>query len=184
MIARIAPGPRPKVTLVYHHPGRLRLQGDALVRSTSFAARMRDALSGVGGIARVAHNATSGSLLIEYAPERIDADVILGALADIGFRLEARPRRPDATRALVGAARGLNAQVGDATRGAADLHGVVSFALGVGAITSLVLGRQPRWPRWDNLLYWSYTFFRDVHVRDIGRSGFGDGADRRRRPPR
>ena len=176
MIAKIAPGPRPKVVLVYHHPGRLRLRADALVQSMSFAARMSDAVSGVGGVARVAHNATSGSLLIEYAPERTDADVILGALADAGARLEVRPRRSDASRAVVGAARGLNAQVDEATRGLADLHGLVSFALGVGAVTSLVLGRQPRWPRWDNLLFWSYTFFRDVHVRDLERTG--------RRPPR
>ncbi len=123
------------------------------------------------GIARVVHNATSGSVLVEYAPERIDADVILGAVAGAGMRLDENPRRPDASRALVGAARGLNASVGEATRGAADLHGVVSFALGVGAVTSLVLGGHPRWPRWDNLLYWSYTFFRDVHVRDLDRSG-------------
>jgi hypothetical protein len=170
VIARIAPGPRPKVTLVYHHPGRLRLRGDALVHGTSFAARMRDAVSGLSGVAHVAHNATSGSLLIEYAPDRTDADAILGALADAGVRLEARPRQRDASRALVGAARGLNTQVDDATRGLADLHGVVSFALGIGAVTSLVLGRQSRWPRWDNLLYWSYTFFRDVHVRDLERS--------------
>jgi hypothetical protein len=170
VIARIAPGPLPKVTLVYHHPGRLRLRGDALARSASVAIQMRDAVSGLGGVARVAHNATSGSLLIEYQPDRIDADAILGALADAGIRLEALPRRRDASRALVGAATDLNARVGDATRGAADLHGVVSFALGVGAVTTLVLGRQTRWPRWDNLLYWSYTFFRDRHARDLERS--------------
>jgi hypothetical protein len=171
VIARLAPAPLPSVTLVYHHPGRLRLRGDVLVRSASVVARMRDALSGLGGVSRVAHNATSGSLLIEYAPERIDADAILGALSAAGIRLEAPPRRPDASRALVGAARELNAHVGDATRGAADLHGVVSFALGVGAVTTFVLGRQARWPRWDNLLYWSYTFFRDIHARDLERSG-------------
>jgi hypothetical protein len=131
---------------------------------------MRDVVSGLGGVARVTHNATSGSLLIEYAPEQTDADVILGALTQAGVRLEARPRRPDASRALVGVALGLNAQVDEATRGLADLHGLVSFALGVGAVTSLVLGGHPTWPRWDNLLYWSYTFFRDVHVRDRERS--------------
>jgi Heavy metal associated domain 2 len=169
VIARISPGALPEITLVYHHPGRLRVRGDELVRSTSLAGRMQEALSQIGGVARVAHNATSGSLLVEYAPERIDADAILGALADAGVRLEAPLPRPDAQRALVGAARELNSQVGQATRGAADLHGVVSFALGVGAVTSLVLGRQPRWPRWDSLLYWSYTFFRDVHERDLQR---------------
>jgi len=166
VIARLAPASLPRVTLVYHHPGRLRLRGEVLLRSASVAARMRDALAGVGGVSRVAHNATSGSLLVEYVPERIDADAILGALSDAGIRLEAPPRHCDAPRALVGAARDLNAHVGEATRGAADLHGVVSFALGVGAVTSLVFGRQTWWPRWDNLLYWSYTFFRDIHARD------------------
>jgi Heavy metal associated domain 2 len=175
MIVRVAPSAPPRVALVHHHPGRLRLRGDILLRSQlrseSAAARVRDALSGMDGVGRVVHNATSGSVVVEYEPERIDADVILGAVAGAGMRLDENPRRPDVSRAFVGAARGLNAHVGNATRGAADLHGVVSFALGVGAVTSLVLGRQPRWPRWDSLLYWSYTFFRDVHVRDLERSG-------------
>jgi hypothetical protein len=130
---------------------------------------MRDVVSRVEGVGRVAHNRVSGSLLVEYAPERVDADAILATLSDAGVRLDDRPRRRDASRAVVGAARDLNARVGDATRGAADLHGVVSFALGAFALTSLVLGPHPRWPRWDNLLYWSYTFFRDVHVRDAER---------------
>ncbi len=170
MIARIAAGALPKVTLVYHHPGRLRLRGDALERSPSVAARMREVVSCVEGVGRVAHNRASGSLLVEYAPEQTDADVVLGALADAGVRVVEKPRRPEASRAVVGATRRLNTHVGEATRGAADLHGVVSFALGVGAVASLVLGRQTRWPRWDNLLYWSYTFFRDVHLRDGQRS--------------
>jgi Heavy metal associated domain 2 len=171
VIARLAVGALPKVTLVYHHPGRLRLRGDVLERSPSVAARMSEAVSRIDGVGRVAHRRASGSLLVEYAPERIDADAILCAVSDAGVLLEEKPRRPDASRAVVGATRGLNAQVGEATRGAADLHGIVSFALGVGAITSLALGRQPRWPRWDNLLYWSYTFFRDVHLREAERAG-------------
>jgi len=175
VIARIPGGP-PRVTLVHHNPGRLRLRGDVLTQSASVAARMRDALSGIHGVGRVVHNATSGSFLVEYAPETTDADVILSAVADAGVRLDEKQRRADASRALVGAARSLNANVGAATRGAADLHGVVSFTLGVGAVASLVLGGQPRWPRWDSLLYWSYTFFRDVHLRDLERSV--------RRPPR
>jgi hypothetical protein len=166
VIARIAAGALPKVVLVYHHPGRLRLRGDVLERSASTAARLSDAVGRIDGVGRVAHNRASGSLLVEYAPDCVDADAILGALADAGVRLEERPRRPDAARTVVNAARNLNVHVGEATRGAVDLHGVVSFALGVGALTSLVLGRRSRWPRWDNLLYWSYTFFRDVRVRE------------------
>jgi hypothetical protein len=107
---------------------------------------------------------------VEYAPEQIDADAILSRVLDTGLRLEQPPRRSDASRAVVGAARSANAQVAQMTRGAADLHGVVSFVLGIGAVGSLVFARQPRWPRWDNLLYWSYAFFREVHVRDLERA--------------
>lgn len=174
MIARVSPGGPPDVALVHHHPGRLRLRGEVLARSPGAAARLRAVLCAIDGVGSVVHNAASGSLLIEYAPERIDADGILRAVADAGVRVDDRPRRRDASRALVGAARGMNAQVAQATRGAADLHGVVSFALGLGAVSSLVFGRGPRWPRWDSLLYWSYTFFRDVHLRDTERSGFRD----------
>jgi hypothetical protein len=164
-------GPERVVAIVYHHPGRLRLRGSVLERNRSAAARLHDALGGMAGVRRVMHNAAAGSLLVEYSPEAIDADVILDAVLDAGIRLDETPRRPDASRAVVDVARGLNAQVGEATRGATDLHGIVSFALGVGAVTSLVFSKHARWPRWDNLLYWSYTFFRDVHMRDRERSG-------------
>ena len=81
----------------------------------------------------------------------------------------ALPGRPDAARAVVRAARAANTKVADMTRGAADLHGVVSFVLGAGAVGSLVLARGSRWPRWENLLYWSYALFRDVQAREAVR---------------
>jgi Heavy metal associated domain 2 len=127
-------------------------------------------MSSMPGVRQVIHNATSGSLLVEYAPEAIDADTILGAAADAGIRIDGQLHRPDAARVVVGAARDLNGRVGEATGGSVDLHGVVSFALGVGAVTSFVFSGHVKWPRWDNLLYWSYTFFRDVHLRDLERS--------------
>lgn len=169
MIAEIHSGIA-KVALVHHHPGRLRLRGPSLERSARVATRARDVLDGVSGVARVVHNDASGSLLVEYAPEEIEADAILSKIGEAGIRVEDKPRRADAARAVVGAVRELNAQVGGATRGAADLHGFVSFLLGVGAVASFALGRGPRFPRWDNLLYWSYTFFRDVSASDVERS--------------
>jgi Heavy metal associated domain 2 len=158
-----------KVALVHHHPGRLRIRGPSLERSTRVAIRARDVLGGVSGVARVVHNETSGSLLVEYAPEAIQADAILSKIGEAGIRLEDNPRRADVARAVVGAVRELNAHVAGATHGAADLHGVVSFLLGVGAVASFVTGRGPRFPRWDSLLYWSYTFFRDVSAPDAQR---------------
>jgi hypothetical protein len=157
------------VAIVHHHPGRLRLRGVVLERHPTVAIRLRDALRVMSGVRHVIHNAMSGSLLVEYAPEAIDADTILSAVRDAGIRLDGRPPRPDASRVIVGVARGMNEQVAEVTRGAADLHGVVSFALGVGAVTSLMFSPHNRWPRWDNLLYWSYTFFRDVHLRELER---------------
>ncbi len=159
-----------RLAIVYHHPGRLRLRGPVLERHPAAALRLRDAMSRMPGVRQAIHNARSGSLLVEYVPEAIDADTILGAVAAAGLRIEGPLHRPDAARVVVGAARGLNNRVGMATGGATDLHGVVSFALGVGAVTSLVFSRHAKWPRWDNLLYWSYTFFRDVHLRDVERA--------------
>ncbi len=170
MTAQIAFKGLPRIEIVYHHAGRLRLRGAVLERSTGQAAKVRGALAGTPGVERVAHNALSGSVLVEYAPETIDADAILSRVLETGLRLDGSGRRPDATRAVVGAARTANSHVAEMTGGAADLHGVVSFVLGVGAVGSLVLARQPRWPRWDNLLYWSYAFFREVHVRDLERA--------------
>jgi Heavy metal associated domain 2 len=171
LIAEIHPGIA-NLALVHHHPGRLRLRGPSLERSARVAVRARDALDGVYGVARVVHNETSGSLLVEYAPEAIEADAILSRIGEAGIRLErleASPRHADAARAVAGAVRDLNGQVGGATRGVADLHGVVSFLLGIGAVVSFAIGRGPRFPRWDNLLYWSYTFFREVSASEVER---------------
>jgi hypothetical protein len=168
VIARIAPDPLPSVRLVYHHPGRLRLRGDVLEQGADAANRLGDVVARVEGVNRVAHNRVSGSLLVEYAPERIDAEGILAALPRAGVRLDDSPRRRDASRVVIGAARDLSAHVSETTRGAADLNGVVAFALGLGGLTSVVLGRS-RWPRWDNLLFWSYTLFRDGFLRQSER---------------
>jgi hypothetical protein len=170
VIAEIAPSGLPRVAIAHHHPGRIRLRGPVLEDAPRFADRIGQALAAVDGIERVAHNPASGSLLVEYRPEVIDADGVLERVLEAGLRLDDPPRRSDATHAVVGAARAANAQVSEMTGGAADLHGVVSFVLGAGAVASLVFARGPRAPRWDNLLYWSYTFFREVHLRDLERS--------------
>jgi heavy-metal-associated domain-containing protein len=162
------PGAR-GVAIVHHHPGRLRLRGQVLERRHTAALRVRDALCGMAGVRCVNHNAASGSVLVEYAPEAIEADTILGAVLETGIELEGKLPRADAVRVVIGRARDLNDRVAHATRGAADLHGLVSFALGLGAVTSFVFSNHPKWPRWDNLLYWSYSFFRDVHARDLER---------------
>ena len=185
-----APASRESLELVHHHPGRLRVRAEAFRGADVAAAAVRQALESMPGVIRFAHNERTGSVLVEYQPGLAEPDQVLARIADAAglprwsAEHDALARRRQPAIVAIDAARELNAITYELTGWRADLRSVIPAGLAALAAYSFVYGKEDRLPRWDNLLYWSYTFFRDVHVRDIGRSGFGDGADRRRRPPR
>jgi hypothetical protein len=133
--------------------------------------RARLAAEAQPGIIAVSANPYTGGLLVEYYPGRVEPGTILAAVATaaglVGVVDSDTPRRngPDAATAVVAATRTLNKLTSQLTGGRMDLRGIVPLALFAGGIASFI--RAPLLPRWDNLLYWSYSTFRDLHQRLI-----------------
>src|SRR5262249_4730306 len=114
----------------------------------------------------------TGSVLIEYQPGLVDADLIIRRVAaaaglDPPHDTEAPTRRREPAIVAVEAARELNEIVYELTGFRADMRTLVPAGLAALAVYSLAYSKEGRLPRWDNLLYWSYNTFSQLHRREI-----------------
>jgi hypothetical protein len=162
--------------LVHHHPGRLRVRADVLRGEDSQAAAdLRAALTGVAGVLRVVHSPFTGSVLIEYEPGQVEPDALLARASQAagldGVVDEASlPRDTSApARNLAVGARVLNEVTRALSGGRTDLNLLVPAALFGAAIASFL--KEPVLPRWDNLLWWSYSTFRDLNHDAVKQAG-------------
>ena len=139
------------------------------------ASELREATLGIPGVTRFEHNARTGSILIEYEPGHAEPDSILAELArtaGIAPCAEgalARARSP--ALLAVGAVQELNAIAGELTGQKADLRSLIPAGLAALSAYSFATSKEPRMPRWDNLLWWSYSVFLNHHWDEIERSG-------------
>lgn len=177
-----------ELELVHHRPGRLRVRSDALCSSTDDASaarveRIRASVSPVHGVRSIAHNARSGSILVEYVPGDVEPDALVEAIGRAaGLELASRTsgegaRRRTVAEAAIGIARELDAIAGALTGGRADLRVLVPGAM-VGLAAYSFAVNKDRLPRWDNLAYWAVALFQSLHSVEIERSrgpSRGDG---------
>ena len=165
--------PRATLSLIHHHPGRLRVRAEPL-RDLDAAAKVRTALEAEPGITSVAHSPTTGSLLVEYQPGLADPESILARIAGAAGleppSEEERQIRREPGLIAIEAAHELNVMVEELTGYRADLRTIVPAGLAALSAYSFVVGKD-RLPRWDNLLYWSYNIFAQLHRREIERVG-------------
>jgi hypothetical protein len=173
--------------LVHHHPGRLRVRAEVFRtllgpwvqdasaqsgRRLELVEEVRRFVVGLAGITGFTHSPRTGSILVEYEPGLTEPDDVVEEIARVA-RLE-RPtedavraqRRPPAVLA-VGAVRELNELTKELTGSRLDLRLLVPTALAAASAYSLVYSKEPRLPRWDNLLYWSYNVFVSLHRQEI-----------------
>jgi hypothetical protein len=179
------------LTLVHHHPGRLRVRAaafrhrtrdggpeaaaeDALPAEASLdrhpVDRVRAALDAEPGIAAFIHNARTGSILVEYEPGLADSETILSRIAeaaDLDMPSDEAPPPKKPALVAIDAAREVNALVADLTGEQTDLRSLVPLGMAALAAYSFVVHKDARLPRWDNLLYWSYNVFSQLHRREI-----------------
>jgi hypothetical protein len=139
------------------------------------SARVTSALDGIPGITKVAHNGRTGSVLVEYEPGLAEPTVIaerIAAAAELLSPFDPRAVKPvfKPASALIDGTRELNAIAGELTGKRVDLRSLVPAALAGAAAYSFAFGRGPRLPRWDNLLWWSYSVFSALHAREIQRT--------------
>jgi hypothetical protein len=160
--------------LVHHHPGRLRVRAESLRNDEPQIDRVKASLEGMPGITRVVHNEKTGSFLVEYEPGLAEPDAVVvriaeaaGLLSPFDPRAERPPRKT--STAIIGGARGINAVAHELTGGRADLRVVVPAAL-AGLAAYSWSREKMRLPRWDNLLWWSYSLFTALHASEIERA--------------
>jgi hypothetical protein len=148
---------------------------DETADALDLARRIRDAMERLAGITRTAHNARTGSLLVEYEPGLVEPDAIVLLVAETAGL--ASPFDPAAQRfkgappseIAIETVRELNAIVYELTGWRADLRAIVPASLAALGAYSFVVKKDDRLPRWDNLLYWSYNIFTQLHQREIRR---------------
>jgi copper chaperone CopZ len=77
----------PAFSVAHYSPGRLRLKAPGLARDKSVAERIEREIGNVPGIVRVHASRLTGSILIEFSPERLAAPEsgqrLLAALAKV-----------------------------------------------------------------------------------------------------
>jgi hypothetical protein len=162
--------PRAVLALIHHHPGRLRVRAEAF-RDDAAVELVRLALDAETGISSVTHNAKTGSLLIMYQPGLAQPETILrivAASANLEMPLDdgrITPREP--ALVAIDAAREVNEMVYELADRRVDLRSLVPAGMAALAAYSFVFHPDTRLPRWDNLLYWSYNIFSQLHRREI-----------------
>ncbi len=169
---------REVLEVVHHHPGRLRVRAEVFRGGPDVDGRVREAaavMRALPGVARFAHNPHTGSLLIEYEPGLAQPDEILAQLADAAGVLPCDHRALSLSRSpaliAVGAMQEINAIAGELTGQKADLRTLVPVGLAALSAYAFATSKEPRLPRWDNLLWWSYSVFMNHHRSEIETSG-------------
>jgi hypothetical protein len=171
---------RESLEIAHHHPGRLRVRSDALCepgRDRAARARceqIREALGVLSGVRAVRLNERAGSVLVDYEPGAVDPNTLVDVTARAG-QLDPPPHDEEQqTRRLrpawiaIGAARELNAVADELTGGRADLRDLVPMAMTGLAAYAFVLEKR-RLPRWDNLAYWAFSIFLNLHGEEIAK---------------
>lgn len=159
--------------LVHHHPGRLRLRSTRFEAENESVRAVREALEALPGVISVSHTARSGSVLIAYEPGLVDPSVLIDVAMDASGAAnfvdesEARPERDGPARSVIGVARAVNDALREVTGERVGLGAVVPVALASAAVYSAVTSKGPALPRWDTLLWWSYSVFVQWHRDEI-----------------
>ncbi len=160
---------RETLELVHHHPGRLRLRATVFRGLSAQAEAACAEARAMPGVSSVEHRAGTGSLLIVYEPGVAEPDAVVEAVARVaGLRHQGAgvSRRPPALLA-VGAVQELNAVTAELLGHRADLRSLVPLGLAALGAYSFAKSSEQRLPRWDNLLWWSYSIFLTHHRAEI-----------------
>lgn len=164
------------LTVAHHHPGRLRLRSRAL-EGAAGAPHANDAsvaLRAIGGVRDVRSDAQTGSLLVTYDPKLVRPDAITETVVrSTGIAVESgRPKPGDEDRfayIAIDVVREVNTLMQELTHHRADLRVLVPGMLAALSAWSLA-EKGAQLPKWDNLLYWSYSVFMAVNDPEVRRS--------------
>lgn len=170
MMSRASKHDSRALRLAHHHPGRVRLRSKAF-EGANTADRALAALRERPGIEYVEHSPITGSVLIHYTPGQIGADEIMedvAGAAELTISDEKAPDPSDLTHLIIDKGRDLNALVAKVTGYHTDVRGIVPIAL-AGLAGYSFLTQKGRLPNWDNLAYWAFSIFTELHREELAR---------------
>ncbi|MDF2697255.1 MAG: hypothetical protein K0S65_5638 [Labilithrix sp.] len=156
--------------IAHHHPGRLRVRAEAFVGSAPCAEKARTELVRMHGVSSVAHDARTGSLLVEYEPRDINANELLARIEELsGLDLvDDVPPPGSASLRIRQFMRRLDSTTRSFTDNRLDLSVLVPGGLVGVAVYSFFKSSHTRLPRWDSLAYWAYSIFvRHSHASEV-----------------
>jgi len=136
-------------------PGRVRFRAPALIGQRGDAAELQKRLARLDGIHDAGVSSVTGSVLIQFAPDRVTPEILLGAVIRL-LGLEKEIERMPRSRVGQGireAGEGLNRAIHEQTGGMLDLWTGLALVLVALGIRHVAAGnRQLGWP----LLWWAY----------------------------
>ena len=134
----------------------------------------QSAAEAVSGFRSWSHNPKTGSVVLEYDPDKAEADDLLKHIAkSVGFRgvensTGRKRNREELVGAFLNAVQGVNQVVSKIASERADLREVVPTALAATSVVSFVLHEhRGRLPSWSSSLYHSYRIFMQWHRREV-----------------
>jgi len=163
--------------LVHHHPGYLRVQADAFLATAEngkVANAAQAAAEAAPGFRSWALNPKTGSVVVEYDPDALEADELLKHIVrKAGFRCVENSTRLQKSRqelvsTFLNGVQDVNHVVGQMTGERADLRELVPAALAVTSVVSFIVNDdRGRLPHWSSALYRSYRVFMHWHRTEV-----------------
>lgn len=163
--------------LVHHHAGYLRVRSEAFVQAGQDSAVLsaaRAAAEAAPGFRSWAHNAKTGSVVIQYEPGEVEADDLLRHIAkSAGMRgvevaTPHKATREELVSSFIEKVRGANQTVSHLTGGRADLREITPAALAVVSVISFIVNdERSRLPHWMSALYRGYRIFMHWHRPEV-----------------
>ncbi|MBX3216049.1 MAG: hypothetical protein KF850_28675 [Labilithrix sp.] len=155
------------IEIAHHHPGRLRMRTDAFVDDLQAAEPTRVGLARTPGVRSAAHDPRTGSLLVEYEPRVVDEGQLIVRACELSGLTLTSPDAPatSAARRIVDFVREVDHRTESMTGGRLGLGVVIPGGLMALGVYSFFKSEHARLPRWDSLVYWSYSIFVHAHAR-------------------
>ncbi len=156
------PHMRGQFEVIHTLPGRIRFRIPILEdQEPEVIETVKKELNRVPEISRVEINPISGSLLLDYRNEEIDASIICGILIKLlGLEkaLDAQPKSVVQKELnLIGTA--LNRQVYNTSAGVLDLTSTLALTIFALGLYKIIMLRDRNTPGGFSLLWWAYVIF-------------------------
>lgn len=154
------PSIRGKLETVHALPGRLRFMSPLLEGlQGNTPKRIGAEIKKIDGIERVAINPHTGSLLIVYAPPRIEPFVVHGIVVKVLGLEGDLEQSPDGllTREIDLIGRSLSQQIYQSSGGLLDLRSSLMLSILTLALFRIVIQGDRTLPGGINLLWWTYV---------------------------